>query len=72
MEYLKNQPRKVITKMLSQLKLTVNTQKRKLKMSRKSLTTPNFEKKMSVDIVTRWPTSSFTLESYKKLYDTYS
>ena len=45
MEYLKNQPRKVITKMLSQLKLTVNTRKRKSKMSRKSLTTPNFEKK---------------------------
>ena len=61
MEFLKNQPRKVIKKMLSQLKLTVNTRKRTSKMSRKSLTTPNFEK-MSVDIVTRWPTSSFTLE----------
>ena len=62
MEHLKNQPRNVITKMLSQLKLTVNTRKRKSKVTRKSLTSPNFEKKMSVDIVTRWPTSSFTLE----------
>ena len=45
MEHLKNQPRNVITKMLSQLKLTVNTRKRKSKVIRKSLTSPNFEKK---------------------------